>query len=86
MQIKPHNSGLVFAVMLGGWHLLWSCLVFTGLAQPLLDFVLRIHMIQLSYTIAPFDLLFSLTLIVVTALIGYALGYISAMVWNKIHG
>ena len=82
---SPNKVGLVFAVVLGGWHLVWSILVATGLGQTLYDFILWAHMIHLAVTIGPFNLGASITLIVVTAIFGYLIGYIASLVWNRIH-
>ena len=82
---NPNKVGLVFAILLGGWHLLWSILVATGVGQMLCNFVLWAHMIHLAVTIGPFDLTASITLIVVTAILGYVIGYIASVVWNRMH-
>ena len=82
---NPNKVGLVFAVLLGGWHVVWSVLVLTGVGQMIYDFVLWAHMIHLAVIIGPFDAQASATLIVVTAVFGYILGYIGALVWNKMH-
>ena len=81
----PNKVGLVFAILLGGWHLVWSIFVATGLGQTLYDFILWAHMIHLAVTIGPFDLMSSITLIVVTAIFGYVIGYIGSLVWNRMH-
>jgi len=80
---NPNKVGLVFAILLGGWHVAWSILVATGLGQTLYNFILWAHMIHLSITIGPFDLTASITLIVVTAIFGYVVGYIGSLVWNR---
>jgi hypothetical protein len=77
--------GLVFAFLLGGCHLVWSLLVAAGLGQLLYDFILWAHMIHLAVKIGPFDLTASITLIVVTTILGYAIGYIASLVWNRMH-
>jgi len=82
---KPNKVGLVFAILLGGWHLVWSILVATGFGQVLYDFILWAHMIHLTVTIGPFDFIASITLIVVTAILGYLIGYIASLLWNKMH-
>ena len=80
-----NKVGLVFAILLGGWHVVWSILVATGLGQILYDFVLWAHMIHLAVTIGPFDLIASVTLILVTTIFGYIIGYIGSIVWNRMH-
>jgi len=80
---NPNKVGLVFAILLGGWHVAWSILVATGLGQTLYNFILWAHMIHLAIKIGPFDLTASITLIVVTAIFGYVVGYIGSLVWNR---
>ncbi len=85
MYANPKKIGLVFGAMVGGLHVVWSILVFTGLAQALYDFILWAHMIHLNVVIGPFDATAFITLIIVTSIVGYIVGYVGAMVWNKVH-
>lgn len=85
MQHNPHKVALVFAAVLGGSHLAWSVLVVLGWGQPLINFVLWAHMIQVPYVVGPFDLTASATLIVFTAVVGYVGGYLFGLVWNRVH-
>ena len=71
--------------MLGGFHLLWSVLVFLVWAQPLVNFSMWAHMIQSGPVFGPFDVVAALTVIVIASVIGYCVGYILATVWNKVH-
>jgi hypothetical protein len=80
-----NKVGLVAATLLGGWHLVWSMLVATGLGQALYDFILWAHMIHLTIVIGPFNLAASATLVVLTAVFGYVIGYAGAWVWNLVH-
>ncbi len=82
---NKHTVGLVFGALLGGLHLCWSLLVLSGYAQAMYDFVLWAHMIHLPLTIGPFDLTAAVTLVIMTAVMGYVLGFIGAWVWNKFH-
>ncbi len=82
---NPNKVGLVFAIVIGGWHFVWSILVATGLGQLLYDFILWAHMIHLAVTIGPFNLVASITLIVVTTIFGYLIGYVASLVWNWMH-
>ncbi len=81
----PNKVGLVFAALLGGFHLLWAVLVMLGIAQKIYDFILWAHMIHLPIVIGPFDATAAVMLVVMTAVMGYIGGYIGAMVWNKFH-
>ena len=82
---NPHKVGFVFAILLGGWHLVWSILVATGFGQILYDFILWAHMIHVGITIGPFDPTASITLILVTTVFGYVFGFIGSSVWNRMH-
>ena len=82
---NPNKVGLVFAAVLGGWHLIWAILVLLGWAQRIIDFIFWAHMIQPVYVIKPFDPLAAVTLIIITAVIGYIFGFVGALIWNKLH-
>jgi hypothetical protein len=55
--------------------MVWSVLVALRLVQPLYDFIIWAHMIHLQLTIGPFDPVAAATLIVVTLLVGCAMGF-----------
>ncbi|MEK7068676.1 MAG: hypothetical protein AAB964_02580 [Patescibacteria group bacterium] len=80
-----NKAGLVAGALLGGWHVVWSVLVLTGMGQVIYDFVLWAHMLHVPVVVGPFDVGASVTLIVVTAVFGYVLGYVGAWVWNRVH-
>ena len=82
-RIHPHSIGLVFAVFLGVWHILWSLLVAVGAAQPVIDFIFRLHMITPPYKIAAFNLGTAAGLVLVTAGIGYVGGWAGGVIWNR---
>lgn len=85
MELNKNKVGLSFAVLLGSWHLLWSLLVATGLAQALLDFVYWVHFLNNPFTVGNFEPVTSLVLIAVTSCVGYVFGWILAFVWNWMH-
>jgi hypothetical protein len=82
---NPNRVGLVCAILLGGCHFAWAILVATGIGQVLYDFVLWAHMIHLAITIGPFDAVAAVTLVLMTAVLGYIGGYIGSLVWNRLH-
>jgi hypothetical protein len=84
-HIDPVKTGLAVGAFLGGLHLAWSLLIAFGVAQALVDFVLWMHMISLPYVVKAFDLSAAATLIVITAIFGYVLGYLYAHLWNRVH-
>ena len=85
MHTDPKKAGLVGAVIIGGWHVIWSLLVLLGWSQALVNFSLWAHMMQVPVVVGPFDAAAAGTVIVIAAIIGYAVGYILATVWNRVH-
>jgi hypothetical protein len=84
-MISPIKAGLVLGVVIGLWHLIWSLLVASGWAQPFIDFVFWMHFIRPVYVIEPFNLGTATILVVVTAVIGFVIGCIFAVLWNWFH-
>ncbi len=84
-SLSSHKTGLALGALLGLWHALWSLLVAAGAAQPLADWIFRLHMIQPVYRIGPFSLATAILLVVVTTVVGYAFGAVFALLWNKLH-
>ena len=84
-EVDCNKAGLAVGLLLGGWHLLWSLLVLVGWGQPLIDFVLWMHMIHLLYVVGPFELIAAVVLVLLTSLTGYALGWVLAYIWNALH-
>ena len=81
--MNPHRVGMALGGLCGLWHVTWSLLVLVGLAKPLLDVILSLHFLQVTYGVAPFDALTALALIVVTSALGYIVGYVPAWLWNR---
>jgi hypothetical protein len=83
--INPGRAGLVLGALIGGWHLLWSILVLLRWAQLLIDFIFWIHFIKPVYVVEEFSLGRAAILIIVTAAVGYVVGFCFAHLWNRIH-
>ena len=80
--LNPMKTAVVLAVLLGGWHAVWSLFVATGIAQWVMDFVLWMHFIRPVFTIEAFDPVRMLVLLVVTSALGFVIGYVLALLWN----
>ena len=85
MKLKENSIALIFGIFMGLWHAFWSLLVLVGLAQVILDFVYGIHFLNNPFTVASFNLVTALTLIVFTSVVGYIAGWVFAIIWNKAH-
>jgi hypothetical protein len=84
-QLDRNKAGASVGLFLGGWHLIWSLLVASGWGQPIIDFVLWMHMVHLQYIVGPFELRAAAVLVLLTTLGGYAIGWLFAFVWNLLH-
>jgi len=81
-HIHPGKAAFAVGIVLGLYHLMWVTLVATGLAKPFLDFVLRLHFINLDYTMAPFVVSTAALLVGLTFALGALFGFVFAVVWN----
>ncbi len=81
----PHTLGLTLGTTQAVLHLVWSLFVAVGWAGSFMSTVYRLHMVDPSIRILPFDLVSSVMLIVVTALVGYAVGWLLGTFWNVYH-
>ena len=84
--ISKNKTGLTFGFLISFIHLVWAVLVAIGLAQPLVNFILNIHMVSEPVLVMPFSLGKVIGLIVVTFIVGYIFGYLMAFFWNKCFG
>lgn len=85
-RINPAKAGLAVGVVIGLWHAIWITLVAVGWAKLVLDFVLRLHFINLTYEVVPFALSTGLMLVAITFVLGAAFGVVFALVWNWLSG
>ena len=83
--MNVYKAGLVLGAVIGGWHLCWATLVALRFAQPVIDFVFWMHFVKPVYVIEPFEIARAAILLIVTAVLGFAIGSIFAMVWNAVH-
>jgi hypothetical protein len=84
-QLNPRKVGIALGFLVSGFHLVWSVLVALGWGQMLTDFILWAHMMHMEYVVGPFDLVASVTLVVVTFFVGLVMGYGFATIWNRLH-
>ncbi len=76
------GTGLVFGLCMALFHATWAALVALQWAQPLLDFIFRLHFIAPPYRVGAFDPATALMLVGVTFALGVVGGSIFATVWN----
>ncbi|MEN9524026.1 MAG: hypothetical protein RL536_95 [Candidatus Parcubacteria bacterium] len=81
-QLNVRRTALTLGSFVAFIHLVWSVLLALGWAKPLADFILALHHIQISYSLAPFSFGTAVALIIVTFVLGYIFGFVFATGWN----
>lgn len=81
-MVNKHKLGLVVGAWMGTMHAIWAVLVWIGVAEWLWDWILGLHFLSISFVVMDFKLWTALLLIVVTAVIGYIVGWILGAIWN----
>lgn len=82
IKLDPQKTGLVLGSLAALMHLLWSLMVAMGLAQWWMDWVLSLHFLNNPYTVKPFDIVTAMILVVVTGIVGFAVGWVFSTIWN----
>ena len=85
-RINPLKAALAVGYVIGLYHLAWAALVSSGYAKTVMDFILRLHFVQMDYGMAPFDAATGVTLVAITFGIGAAFGFFFALIWNWLAG
>lgn len=85
MNVNPHRVGLVLGSLLAVLHIAWAFFVAVGWAQPLVNFVTRLHFFESPSTVAPFVLGEAAMLVILAGMFGYLIGFVFGTLWNTIH-
>lgn len=64
------RTSVIGGFCLASLHFCWALLVALGLAQPLMDFIFKLHMLNSPFLVQPFSLSLVAGLIGITFLIG----------------
>lgn len=83
-SMQPHSVGLVVGGLFAVLHFSWAIMVATNVAQPVMDFIFKLHMIEPFYTIMPFSLGTAVGLVLFTAAVGYVMGFVLGLIWNAV--
>jgi hypothetical protein len=78
------SKALVWGFFLSALHLAWVIFILLGWAQPLINFIFTIHMLNVPVTVQPFNFLYAITLVCITFVVGTFYGFIFYSVKKKI--
>jgi hypothetical protein len=85
MKLKVGSTAMTLGLFFALVHTIWMAMVYFGLAQVYLDWILGLHLLSNPFVLMPFSFATALGLIVFTFLVGYAAGWIFAVIWNNFH-
>jgi len=83
MKFHPMTVALYTGMFVSSLHLLWSVMVALGVGQIYLDWILGLHFIKNPYIVIPFNFGTMFTLLIVTFVVGFILGWVGTICWNK---
>ncbi len=83
-MLQAQKVGMAVGGTVAAVHVVWSVVVALGWGQALVDFATGIHFVKTTAMVMPFDFGTAVELVVITAIIGYVLGFVFATVWNKV--
>lgn len=81
-HLKNNHIALTSGSVFGIFHAVWALLVVMGIAQPLLNWIFDLHMIENPYHVMSFDVGKAVMLVIFTFVVGYVVGLIFSMIWN----
>lgn len=77
------RTSLIWGLCLSSLHFCWVILVALGWAQPLLDFIFKLHMLSSPFQVQAFNPLLAMGLIAITFLIGCVYGAIFYLIKSQ---
>jgi len=83
-KVHAHDVGLIVGATVSIMHIVWSLIVFLGLANWYLDFIFSLHFVSNPFVIQSFDWGKAVTLWVITFVAGYLVGWVFGVVWNTL--
>jgi hypothetical protein len=76
------QTSLIAGLCLSSLHLSWIVLILLGWAQPLMDFVFKLHMLNSPFQVQRFDLGLAVSLVLITFVIGAFCGLVFVLIKN----
>lgn len=80
--IDANRLGVVTALLMAGWHVVWAVLMAGGLGQRVMDLAFRLHGLKSDVVVEPFDAGMMALLVAVTGVLGYVVGALAGLMWN----
>lgn len=84
MKLKPMTVAIYTGFFVAALHFIWSLMVAFGMGQAYLDWILGLHFIKNPFVVMPFSLGTMIVLLVFTFVVGFILGWVGTIYWNKL--
>lgn len=84
MKLNFGKTALVVGFFASFMHFVWLVMVYFGLGQAYLDWILGLHQVSLPIRVLPFNFTSAFLLLVVTFVVGYFMGWVFAYIWNRL--
>jgi len=78
------SKALVWGAFLSALHFIWVVFILLGWAQPLINFIFTLHMLNVPIQVQPFNFLYAVTLVCITFAVGTFYGFIFYTIRKKI--
>ena len=83
-KLNNNQIGLIVGIFLALMHAIWALFVAVTpeLLQQFIDWMFILHSLKPIWVITSCDLMNAILLIILTFVIGYALGWVFVAIWN----
>lgn len=85
VKLKTASTALVLGTFVAFMHFVWMLMVYLGVGQAYLDWILGLHLVTNPITVLPFNFGTAAVLLTVTFVVGYLAGWVFAYIWNRLH-
>ena len=85
-KLSANLVGLYTGIIISGCHAIWSVLVALNWAQGFLDWIFGLHFIEPPYIVSDFQFITAIILVFLTFFVGYVVGYLATLIWNRMVG
>ncbi|MDP2643041.1 MAG: hypothetical protein Q8P62_04325 [Candidatus Peregrinibacteria bacterium] len=84
-MLNKLRTGLALGGFVAFCHAIWAIMVAANYAKPMMDFIFKLHMVPNPHVVGQFDLLTALSLVGLTAVVGFVAGFVFAFFYNWAH-
>jgi len=84
-QSAALKSMVLGAALLSSLHFAWLVLVYMGIAQMVMDFIFKIHMLNSPLQVQPFEWPYAFLLITITFSVGALYGWLYSVIQKLVN-